>query len=220
MKKILITAVLTLASIGAHAQVTYKTSFDCAKASSDAEHLICNDPELARDDEQLARVFAQAKAIAPDQAAFKQRTREAWNYREHNCHDRDCLIRWYADQEETLSEITDKSATKAAPTGSQPKAASDDSSDGVIVAHQISPKTGNRIEFSYVPCSKLPDDVPSNVSRDPSGLVVFSKDKTGREVNIGCAGIMQDKTGSVTVVGWTFDNEESYFLSTDMQPGK
>ncbi|WP_406868121.1 DUF4236 domain-containing protein [Paraburkholderia fungorum] len=82
-----------------------QTSFDCSKARSDAEHIICSDAELASDDVQLAAIYARAKAVADDPVAFKERTRAQWNYREQQCHERECLIRWYADQNVALAEI-------------------------------------------------------------------------------------------------------------------
>ena len=39
-------------------------AFDCAKAESSAEKLICTDPELAALDRRLARHFEQAVAVA------------------------------------------------------------------------------------------------------------------------------------------------------------
>ncbi|WP_155257304.1 MULTISPECIES: hypothetical protein [Burkholderia] len=47
----------------------------------------------------------KANAAVTNQAAFRERTREQWNYREKTCHDRECLVRWYADQKNALSEI-------------------------------------------------------------------------------------------------------------------
>ncbi len=88
-------------------QSTLQTSFDCSKARSDAEHLICSDAELAADDVELAAIYAKAQAAATDQAAFKARTRAEWNYREQTCHDRDCLSRWYVDQKTVLQQIAD-----------------------------------------------------------------------------------------------------------------
>ncbi|MFM0544310.1 DUF4236 domain-containing protein [Paraburkholderia strydomiana] len=82
-----------------------QTSFDCSKAHSDAEHIICSDAELARDDVQLAAIYAKAKAAVDDPTAFKARTRAQWNYREQQCHDRECLVRWYTDQKVALTEI-------------------------------------------------------------------------------------------------------------------
>lgn len=91
--------------VAASTRPTVRTSFDCTKARSDAEHIICSDPELAADDVKLAAIYAKAKAVAKDQAAFKARTRAQWNIREQQCHDRQCLARWYADQNAALTEI-------------------------------------------------------------------------------------------------------------------
>ncbi|WP_176380723.1 hypothetical protein [Paraburkholderia youngii] len=95
-----------------------KTSFDCAKARSDAERLICNDAELAAADVDLAKLFAQAKAAATDQDAFKERARVQWNYRESSCHDRDCLVQWYANQRQWLTGIVSNPNVPAQPDGS------------------------------------------------------------------------------------------------------
>jgi len=84
---------------------TYPTSFDCSQARSDAEHLICSDAMLAAADVELATAYAKARAAVTDQAAFRERTRAQWNYRERTCHDRECLARWYADQKNALDEI-------------------------------------------------------------------------------------------------------------------
>ncbi|MEM5343656.1 hypothetical protein V4C56_29065 [Paraburkholderia azotifigens] len=82
-----------------------KTSFDCGKARSDAERLICSDVDLAAADVSLATLFATAKAGVVDQAAFKEHARVQWNYRERSCHDRDCLVQWYANQRQWLLAI-------------------------------------------------------------------------------------------------------------------
>ncbi|SAK53873.1 lipoprotein [Caballeronia fortuita] len=82
-------------------------SFDCAKAKSDAERLICSDADLASRDVELASLFIKAKAAVSDKSGFKERTRQHWNYRENVCHDRECLVRWYADQRTALSHIAD-----------------------------------------------------------------------------------------------------------------
>lgn len=92
-------------TVAAPSPPSTQASFDCKKARSDAEHIICSDPELAASDVQLAVVYAKAKAAAKDPVAFKERTRAQWNYRERECHDRECLVRWYADQKVVLSGI-------------------------------------------------------------------------------------------------------------------
>lgn len=82
-----------------------KPSFDCAHVHSTPERLICGNPELAAHDRDLAVVFARARAAANDQAAFKEQERQRWNYRERTCRDKDCLVRWYADQKADLTQI-------------------------------------------------------------------------------------------------------------------
>jgi len=84
---------------------TQKTSFDCSKARSYAEKLICQDPELAQHDRELADELAKAKLAASDQTALKAHARQAWNYRETACQDRECLIRWYVDEKIALKEF-------------------------------------------------------------------------------------------------------------------
>lgn len=93
------------AQVTAPAASPQQASFDCTKARSDAEHIICSDPELAAADVQLAAIYAKAKAAATDPIGFKERTRAQWSYRERQCHDRECVARWYADQKVVLTEI-------------------------------------------------------------------------------------------------------------------
>nr|WP_155625821.1 hypothetical protein [Burkholderia vietnamiensis] len=82
-----------------------QTSFDCSKAKSIPEFLICHDPDLAAADRDLADTYRQAKEAAVDKTAFNNRTRRQWNFRERNCRDKDCLMSWYAYQKRVLSKI-------------------------------------------------------------------------------------------------------------------
>ncbi|WP_124606229.1 lysozyme inhibitor LprI family protein [Burkholderia sp. Bp9142] len=92
-----------------------KTSFDCAKARSDAEHLICSDAQLAAEDVELASLFAHAKAVVRDRVAFREHARQQWNYRERNCHDRLCLGQWYAGQRQWLTTVVESQGMMNAP---------------------------------------------------------------------------------------------------------
>lgn len=89
----------------ADGEALQQTSFDCAKARSIPEYLICHDPDLAAADRELAALFQQAKAAAQDRVAFTERTRKQWNYREKNCTDKACLMAWYAYQTNVLTKI-------------------------------------------------------------------------------------------------------------------
>ena len=77
-------------------------TFDCAKARSVPEKLICSDAELARLDRELGRVYTRAKNAAADGAAFRRQNSEEWRRREATCRDRECLLRWYANRHDQL----------------------------------------------------------------------------------------------------------------------
>jgi hypothetical protein len=77
-------------------------SFNCAKARSAAEVIICSDPELSQLDRELGRVYARAKNSTSNPAAFRRQQEEEWRMRESICRNRDCLLRWYARRHEQL----------------------------------------------------------------------------------------------------------------------
>lgn len=85
------------------ARTQAKPSFDCARARSPSEKIICADPDLARQDRELGRLFARAKAAAPDPAAFQRESDARWHEREAECRDRECLQRWYAQRRGELA---------------------------------------------------------------------------------------------------------------------
>jgi uncharacterized protein len=80
-------------------------SFDCARARSVPEKLICADAELARLDRELGRLYARAKDAAADGAAFGRQNSQEWRRREATCRDRECLLRWYADRHGQLTSV-------------------------------------------------------------------------------------------------------------------
>lgn len=77
-------------------------SFDCTRAHSVNERLICRDAELARLDRELGRIHARAKRAAADPAGFKRENDEEWRMREAVCRDKACLLQWYAHRREQL----------------------------------------------------------------------------------------------------------------------
>lgn len=98
-----------------------QTSFDCSKAKSISENLICNNPSLAEADLQLAQVLAQAKIHANDKKALTNRVRKQWNYREKNCTDEACLFDWYAYQKSILQQVISTGDAKAGITNRELK---------------------------------------------------------------------------------------------------
>jgi uncharacterized protein len=55
----------------------FGASFDCSKAHSDSEKIICADPVLSAEDDELARAYRKALAQAPDKAKFKKEASDA-----------------------------------------------------------------------------------------------------------------------------------------------
>ncbi|MEO5658335.1 MAG: hypothetical protein ABIQ90_00870 [Polaromonas sp.] len=79
-------------------------SFDCAKARSVSEVMICSDTELILLDRELGRLYARAKRSTADRAAFQRQSDDEWRVRESICRDRQCLLRWYAQRREQLMD--------------------------------------------------------------------------------------------------------------------
>ena len=84
---------------------TASPSFDCVKARSDAEKLICGDDQLSNLDNELSRIYKEAKLKAVDAAAFRKQTEAEWRWRESNCHTKECLLEWYAKRKGQLNKV-------------------------------------------------------------------------------------------------------------------
>ena len=106
-------------------------SFDCSKNGSANEKIICDDPELSAMDEQLAKLFKQARKKAADRRAFNAASDQQWLWREKNCHSRECLVDWYRKRQTELKANLDAAIAAekagadatAAATTSAPKSA-------------------------------------------------------------------------------------------------
>ncbi|ANB73892.1 hypothetical protein AYM40_17110 [Paraburkholderia phytofirmans OLGA172] len=94
-----------VAAASASVVVPIVASFDCAKAASDIEKLICSSPETADSDRRLAAAYAAARSKASDQTALKQGQR-AWMKQERDvCTDAACLLRVTDARIQTLAGI-------------------------------------------------------------------------------------------------------------------
>lgn len=80
-------------------------SFDCAKASSKVEKLICSTPETADADRRLAAAYASAKSKATDANALKG-DQLAWMKQQRNaCNDAACLLKTTEARIQALSAM-------------------------------------------------------------------------------------------------------------------
>ncbi|HGM9964180.1 TPA: DUF4431 domain-containing protein [Providencia stuartii] len=75
--------------------ITYAASFDCAKAQSNVEKLICNTPELSKADDELYVDYLQAKLVTGNSDEFKRLVKKNWELRVKNCDTKSCLLDWY-----------------------------------------------------------------------------------------------------------------------------
>ncbi|ALM86484.1 hypothetical protein ASB57_29285 [Bordetella sp. N] len=100
---------------GAHA-----VTFDCAKARSAPEKLICSNPDLSQADDHLKQTFDAARARATDKKAFNDRAKQEWQRREKTCTDAACVRQWYADQERLYAAEAPARAPAVQPAPSAP----------------------------------------------------------------------------------------------------
>ena len=91
-------------------------SFDCARARSKPEQIICSDPQLSQLDRELGRLHARARAASPDPSAFRRQNEQEWRNREASCRDRECLLRWYAHRRDQLLDELDAAGNPGQPT--------------------------------------------------------------------------------------------------------
>lgn len=75
--------------------ITYAASFDCSKASSNVEKLICDTPELSKADDELYVDYLQAKLVTGNSDEFKKLAKKNWDLRVKNCDTKECLLDWY-----------------------------------------------------------------------------------------------------------------------------
>ena len=103
-----IVGVLVLAGASDHAAAA---SFDCSKASSATETMICENSEVSAADEQLAKAYALALKTAPSPDTVKAEQR-AWVKNERSkCSDAPCLLKAYQERLSSLSPASGESST-------------------------------------------------------------------------------------------------------------
>lgn len=79
-------------------------SFDCAKASTKVEHLICSDVELSKLDDELDNAYRKSLQVTHHPSDLKQKQRD-WLAERNGCADSDCVESSYRSQ---LGELTGK----------------------------------------------------------------------------------------------------------------
>lgn len=77
-------------------------SFDCAKANTKVEHIICDNPEISKLDEALAQSYKDVLQNASKANAIKQAQKQ-WLKQRNGCGDADCVRRAYEMQLQAIT---------------------------------------------------------------------------------------------------------------------
>jgi uncharacterized protein len=80
-------------------------TFDCDKASTSVEKVICSDTRLTNLDDQLGRRYKDALAASSNSGALKAE-QKAWLSSRNQCKDSDCIIKAYDDRISVLSAMS------------------------------------------------------------------------------------------------------------------
>jgi uncharacterized protein len=108
-----ITSVLFL--IQSHSSSALAASFDCKKATTTAEKMICSNTSLSRLDEELAKVYLQTLASVPDQEILKREQRDWVKKKRNQCTSIDRLTSTYRTRISALTkELTTREKTATA----------------------------------------------------------------------------------------------------------
>lgn len=101
-------------------------SFDCTKASSVSEKLICSTPALSQADDRLAEAYRAAKTASGNSSAFREMTKDNWKLREQ-CKTAACLSDWYSRSQQKYQQLT------APPSASCPEEGSEVTLTGTLL---------------------------------------------------------------------------------------
>jgi uncharacterized protein YecT (DUF1311 family) len=101
--KIFRTAIL--ASLLLNHPSAHATSFDCNKGRSVPEQLICHRADLSKLDDELGKLYRQARRSVTNPKAFRADSDSKWAWREANCADEACLRTWYSGRIDELQRL-------------------------------------------------------------------------------------------------------------------
>jgi uncharacterized protein len=105
MQTVKLVVIVLTAAILSLPMMSAAATFDCSKARSRPDRLICNDSELSKMDDDLGVLYRRAKAVATNPALFKKSNSDAWNLREKTCVDKACLVDWYQRRSAQLATV-------------------------------------------------------------------------------------------------------------------
>jgi uncharacterized protein YecT (DUF1311 family) len=94
-----------LASLLLNHPSAHATSFDCNRGRSVPEQLICHRADLSKLDDELGKLYRQARRSVASPKALRADSDSKWAWREANCADEACLRTWYSGRIEELQRL-------------------------------------------------------------------------------------------------------------------
>jgi len=98
-------ALVLVTTLGVLTSWAQAATFDCNKASSFVEKVICSDSQLTGMDDQLGRLYKDALAASSNSEALKTE-QKAWLSSRNQCKDSDCIMKAYTDRISALNAMT------------------------------------------------------------------------------------------------------------------
>ena len=173
-------ASLLLIHLPAHA-----TSFDCNKGRSVPEQLICHRADLSGLDDQLGKLYWQARRAVANPKAFRADSDSKWAWREANCADEACLKTWYAGRIEELQRLL--ASLRQGPAAEPSKPAESVEPDPAPRLHELS-RDPERRGLAHVQ-----PDANANASGTTVALQCTSADP-GITMHDQCATVLKQDT--------------------------
>ncbi|HWT15210.1 MAG TPA: lysozyme inhibitor LprI family protein, partial [Patescibacteria group bacterium] len=105
-------------------------SFDCAKATTTVEQLVCTNPALSDLDDDLAATYRQATSLASPGDAEPKQSQRTWLKRRNACSDADCVAAAYQARIAELEDAIGQDLNAEAIAGTYTRRDNDYSDDG------------------------------------------------------------------------------------------
>ncbi|WP_233862056.1 lysozyme inhibitor LprI family protein [Paraburkholderia adhaesiva] len=88
-------AAIVLVAWVASSPFAHAASFRCPHNASASERLVCSDPTLSALDDKLAALYRNAFNTVADADALNADRVSQWQWRQHNCQEKECVTAWY-----------------------------------------------------------------------------------------------------------------------------
>lgn len=190
--------------------VVHAASFDCTKATSRVEKLICADDVLSKLDDELATAFRTASDVA-DAAHQVRREQSQWLASRNACGDRACIKSAYDRR------LADLRTARVSSQAGKPTSAPVMDADAMpsVQALETSPSPGEQQEFGIREIRSAEFKHFNGRVRIDAGRAVFSHyDQSGNSFNIVALNIADGSAHNLAegIAGGRFVAEDSRYL--------